>query len=414
MHDQKAESAFALKPISSKGPKKRVRIIKKVRVESGVWKFISLEKISNRYLWDKRPGYYFIEWWEGKKRRREMAGQTPAEATEAQRRKKNELIGEMILGGKAIKAVETETTAMPIPKAIELFEDHVKTHSPDKPQTITRYRRAIGHFARILGGKKYVEAITRSDVDDYKKDRSRECVKKTEKHISPSTINFEIQVMRTFFNYLIQERGIKMDNPCANSKSLRSVGERIKRRPPTYNQDELDRLFTECDLFNKTLYATLLLTGLRRQELVYLTWEGGDVDFKKKVVRVQAKDDFSPKDYEEREIPMPPDLIELLEKLPHTSRWVFPTGKGNRMAQNEMLRRLKVIAKHAGVEEATLHKFRHTYATRLLENGADIVTVQHLLGHSDIETTREYLSPDDGLKRKAANQLSLGSQSDIE
>ena len=80
------------------------------------------------------------------------------------------------------------------------------------------------------------------------------------------------------------------------------------------------------------------------------------------------------------------------------------------MAPNEMLRRLKVIAKHAGVEEATLHKFRHTYATRLLESGADIVTVQHLLGHSDIETTRAYLSPDEGLKRKAANQLSIDNK----
>ena len=91
----------------------------------------------------------------------------------------------------------------------------------------------------------------------------------------------------------------------------------------------------------------------------------------------------------------------------YTSRWVFPTGKGNRLGPNEMLRWLKIIAKHAGVEEAAWHRFRHTYATRLLENGADIVTVQHLLGHSDIETTREYLSPDQGLKRKAANQLTL-------
>ncbi|HEX9000336.1 MAG TPA: hypothetical protein VGB07_10590, partial [Blastocatellia bacterium] len=200
MHEQNFDSSSSSRPTSTKGPKKRVRIIKKVRVESGVWKFISLEKVGNRYVWDKRPGYYFVEWWDGKKRLREMAGQTPAEATEAQRRKKNELIGEMILGGKVVRAVETETAAMAIPKAIELFEDHVKTHSPDKPQTVIRYRRAIGHFARILGGKKYVEAITRSDVDDYKKDRSRECVKKTEKHISPTTINFEIQVMRTFFN----------------------------------------------------------------------------------------------------------------------------------------------------------------------------------------------------------------------
>ena len=51
--------------------------------------------------------------------------------------------------------------------------------------------------------------------------------------------------------------------------------------------------------------------------------------------------------------------------------------------------------------------FRHTYATRLLESGCDIVTVQHLMGHSDIETTMQYLSPNDDLKRKAADRLSL-------
>src|SRR5262249_10886105 len=159
MRDQDFESPSTARSTTSKGPKKRVRIIKKVRVEGGVWKFISLEKIGNRYLWDKRPGYYFIEWWEGKKRLREMAGQTPSEATEAQRRKRNELIGEMVSGGKPIKDTATEAAATLITKAVEYFEDHVKTHSPGKPQTLKRYRQALGHFARILGPKKYVEAL---------------------------------------------------------------------------------------------------------------------------------------------------------------------------------------------------------------------------------------------------------------
>lgn len=412
MYDQDSDNPFSAKSLSGTA-KKRVRIIKKVRLASGVWKFISLERIGNRYLWDKRPGYYFIEWREGKKRLREMAGLTPSEATEAQRRKRNELIGEMIAGGKQIKAVKSDAGATLIADAIDLFADHVKTHSPGKPQTLKRYRRALANFARILSSKKYVEAITRSDIDDYKKARSRERVKKTERLVSPTTINFEVQVLRNFFNYLSRERGVKVNNPCARTKALRSVSERLGRRPPTYTQDELDRLFAACKPSDRAMYATLLLTGLRRQELVYLTWNG-DIDFKKKIVRVRAKEDFSPKDYEEREIPMPPDLIQLLEKLPHTSTWVFPTRNGKRMAPNEMLRRLKVIAKHAKVADATLHKFRHTYATRLLEKGADIVTVQHLLGHSDIETTREYLSPDSELKRKAANQLSLSGKPDAE
>ncbi len=50
--------------------KKRVRVIKKIRVSSGVWRFISLQKNRNRYVWDDRPGTYFLEWWEGKKRLR--------------------------------------------------------------------------------------------------------------------------------------------------------------------------------------------------------------------------------------------------------------------------------------------------------------------------------------------------------
>jgi integrase len=90
----------------------------------------------------------------------------------------------------------------------------------------------------------------------------------------------------------------------------------------------------------------------------------------------------------------------------HTdSAVLFPTKKGRRT--NHLLRRLKEIAEAAKVPHATLHKFRHTYATRLLESGCDIVTVQKLMGHSDTETTRQYLDPDEALKRQAANRLSL-------
>lgn len=72
-----------------------------------------------------------------------------------------------------------------------------------------------------------------------------------------------------------------------------------------------------------------------------------------------------------------------------------------------LLRRLKEIADAAKIPNATLHKFRHTCATRLLESGCDIVTVQRLMGHSDLDTTRQYLDPDEELKRKAVMRLSL-------
>ena len=90
---------------------KRVRIIKKVRERSGVWRFVSLDKIGTRYVWDKRPGYYFVEWWQGTRRCRQLAGRTPSEASEAQRRKRNELLGELIAAGTVSEILKRQDLA---------------------------------------------------------------------------------------------------------------------------------------------------------------------------------------------------------------------------------------------------------------------------------------------------------------
>ncbi len=388
---------------------KRVRIIKKVREASGVWRFVSLKKAGTRYVWDSRPGYYFVEWWEGRKRRRQLAGQTPSDAMEIQRRKRHELVGELVLDGRKAQSTSPAASSTPLVDAIEMFLQHVRVHSPDKPRTAQRYGAVLDHVVRILGGRGFVEAITRPDIDDYKSARSREG---SEQHknrpITPRTINYEIAVLRTFFYFLIRERNVPMENPCANFKQLKDARAKAKRHPPTYTQAEVDRILAECDENEKAAFATLLLTGLREEELCYLTWKEVDLsNLANATVRVsgEGKEGFSPKDYEERVIPLPQELAELLGELPRKSRWVFPTKTGNR--QTHLLRRLKEIAAAAQVPGATLHKFRHTYATRLLESGCDIVTVQRLMGHSDLDTTRQYLDPDEKLKREAASKLSL-------
>jgi integrase len=310
---------------------KRVRIIKKIRLAGGVWKFISLDRVGSRYAWDKRAGHYFLEWWEGRDRRRQLAGQTPSQALEAQRRKRNELIGELVSGGKQIRPAVEKGEPTRIADGIELFANHIKVHSPAKPRTLERYREVLAHFQRILGKKKYVEAVGRSDIDDYKIERSCEVVGDERRPVSPATINFEVNVLRTFFYYLIRERGLAIENPCARFKPLRAEKERLKRRPPTYSRAELGRLFAACDQEERAMFATLLLTGLRKEELAHLGWD--DLDLKKAVVRVRAKDNFVPKDYEERENPIPPDLVEILRKLPRTPAWVFASRNGKRLGR---------------------------------------------------------------------------------
>ncbi|MCZ6491429.1 MAG: tyrosine-type recombinase/integrase, partial [Acidobacteria bacterium] len=375
--------------------KKRVRIIKKIRQGPGLWHFVSLDRVKGRYIWDKRPGYYFIEWWEGKKRKRELVGHTPTQALEAQRRKANELIGELVTGnGRPLPQEANEGTATPITDAVQTFLNHVRVHSPEKPNTHRRYEKVLEHAERILGRRKYAEAITRADIDDYKTARSREFSQQHPgRRITPRTINYEISVMRTFFYFLQNERGLPIQNPCARFKALKDPQTKAKRRPPTYTRKELERLFAQCNEQDKTMFATLLLTGLRKEELYFLTWPDADLKNLNNVsIRVTGKDGFSPKDYEERIIPLPRDLAEMLKKLPQTAEWIFPNKNGGRT--NHLLRRLKKVAASAKVQIATLHKFRHTYATQLLESGCDIVTVQKLMGHSDIDTTRQYLNPD--------------------
>lgn len=123
-------------------------------------------------------------------------------------------LSEMAMGGKQRPStVQVDEGFTRIPDAVEFFASHIHTHSPAKPRTLERYKEVLSHFERLLGKKKYVEAISRLDIDDYKIARSKESAGKGKvtRCVAASTINFEVTVLRSFFYYLIRERGIKAE-----------------------------------------------------------------------------------------------------------------------------------------------------------------------------------------------------------
>lgn len=128
--------------------------------------------------------------------------------------------------------------------------------------------------------------------------------------------------------------------------------------------------------------------GLRRGEMHNLMWS--DVDFTKRILSVTVKKDWTPKDYEERDIPLPEDLYQHLKAIPRKGDYVLYDSYGARFSIDSLTTyfRDKIVRK-AGLE-GNVHKLRHTYASHLVQGGADLYVVSKLLGHSSITTTEIY------------------------
>jgi integrase len=173
----------------------------------------------------------------------------------------------------------------------------------------------------------------------------------------------------------------------------------VQKEPKKYEDEELNKFFAACEEEERIFFEFCLMTGFRKKEVTFCYWS--DVDLKNGVVRVTAKPEhgFRPKDWEEREVPIPDMLIDSLKgwaKSQNGSPFVFPTRTGTpRKHRTQLLDLCKSIAKRAGLdpEDFFLHKFRATFATKHLQAGVDLRTVQMWLGHKDLESTMRYLKP---------------------
>lgn len=152
-----------------------------------------------------------------------------------------------------------------------------------------------------------------------------------------------------------------------------------------------------------------LKCGLRDQELMHV--EFSDIHWEDKTLRVKGKPKwgFRVRDHEQRDIPVPADVLAELEKRKKEDKpmsLVLGTKRGS--PNSKLLRTLKALARKAKLncglcdgckskrrecQEFTLHKFRRTYITTLLRNGVDLRTVQAYAGHKDIASTMRYLRP---------------------
>ncbi len=209
-----------------------------------------------------------------------------------------------------------------------------------------------------------------------------------------STASRRLVALRTFYRFLLLE-GVVREDPTENVESPRGM----KRLPSYLTMEEVDRLLraaegdSPLDLRNRAMVEVLYATGLRVSELVGLT--NAQVNAEAGFLLVQGKGG------KERVVPLGEVASEWLERYRREARprllkdrptqALFVTSRGEAMTRQNFFLLLRDLAKRADIRKRlSPHTLRHSFATHLLENGADLRSLQILLGHSDISTTQIY------------------------
>lgn len=209
-----------------------------------------------------------------------------------------------------------------------------------------------------------------------------------DRRLSPQTINGHLIAIRSFYRYLQEEEEQKIDNPVISGLSLR-----LAKPLPRFLQDSEVRAFFSVISKQRDLaiFMLMLRCGLRVEEVAHLTL--GAVDYKRNQIMVRCG-----KGAKDRLVYLYDDaaeaLADYLQLRPETDEpRIFLVEKGiyksSPLSVRGIQKRAEYYSDKSGVH-VSCHQLRHTMATDLLNAGADIMTIQYLLGHSRIKTTLRY------------------------
>jgi integrase/recombinase XerD len=264
------------------------------------------------------------------------------------------------------------------------------------PRTVDAYRRDLSSLAAALG--KPVGAATTGDIEGYLADlRAR--------GLASTTIARRAAAIRSFFRHQ-SLLGARVDNPAAELDLPR----RTRRLPRTLSPGEAERLVeaaqgtTPRALRDHALVELLYGAGLRVSEAMGLAKGGVDLD--ERLVRTVGKGG------KERVVPIGRRAAEALRRYlaygrPHLDRRhrpeLFLNAQGGPLTRAGAFLILRKLAGKAGLDPERVHPhlLRHSFATHLLEGGADLRSVQEMLGHADLATTELYTHVTDRRRRDA-------------
>ena len=287
--------------------------------------------------------------------------------------------------------------------AIKDFEHFLKIERGLSENTILNYRFDVSKLVNYLEENKI--NVSAKDIDKYLMQEFLFQISKTKNSRTQSRI---ISGLRSFFDYLIFEN-YRLDNPMEQIETPK-IGRKL---PDTLSVKEIDRIIAAIDLNNYLGYRNLTIIemlyscGLRVSELINLKLS--DLFIEEDFIKVTGKGN------KQRFVPIGLNTQKLilsylkihrpLIKISNSdSDTIFLNRNGKKLTRAMIFTIVKKIKIKAGIKKnVSPHTFRHSFATHLLENGADLRSIQMMMGHESITTTEIYMHLDKSYLKKVMN-----------
>jgi len=273
---------------------------------------------------------------------------------------------------------------------IQEFSDYLRIEKRNSPHTVSAYRRDLSRFSAEFAGQK-VDSVTTANIRDF-------LISLREQGLSPASVARSLSSIKSFFKYLCQDKQFQ-DNPA----EILETPKRWRKLPDVLSSEDVDNLLKSPDLESvlglrdKAMLEILYASGLRVSELINLQVSQLDMQVgylrtlgkgsKERIVPIGA---MAKRGVENYILNSRPALISS-RKDGGKPEELFVTRRGRGMTRQGFWKLLKGYVTQANIRaNVSPHTLRHAFATHLLERGADLRSVQQMLGHSDISTTQIY------------------------
>ncbi|MEW6412304.1 MAG: site-specific tyrosine recombinase XerD [Candidatus Zixiibacteriota bacterium] len=272
---------------------------------------------------------------------------------------------------------------------IEDYLQYLKLERGLSANTLASYRRDLAEFFSPVKHRE-VTSVKPSDINEY-------LTRLNKSGRKPTTIARKISSIRQFFKYLVNN-GVVKDDPT----SAFAAPKIVRYHPHYLSATEIEKILSSIETNtvagkrDRAIIELLYGSGLRISELINL--KISDIEFEAGFIRVIGKGD------KERLVPMGDFAKSAIEEYLNfrdekkgggRSNFVFVSKIGDKFSRVSLWKIVRKVVLKAGIlRKVTPHTFRHSFATHMLEGGADLRIVQEMLGHADISTTQIYTTID--------------------